>query len=425
MRDFDVMWEAAGGRVSGAVDRCAAVAVLGDDPAATGAVALGVARAHAMSRRVFLLDLLGDGQGITDFDAAALEAPGVSDMVQYGVSLGRAARPHRETPNLFLVSGGAESPLSDEILTHRWWEVTADQVRRADALLLVAAPSMVPAIGAMVRHMDGMLLVGEAHAPTPGVRVLAEVRAAATMRSPVASGRVIAPPPPPPRPSRWRAWALVGVLALTGAAWGTSSWWLPYANRLLGRRSATNEIAAGADISLPELPPASGVATVAAPRSDAAFSVELLFTNSTQDALAYMAQYADSLPAATFAIHAIGGDTDRWYRIMAGAFADSGSADSFLQGMQRAGRLATGAGLVARTPFALVLDSAASDALAQLRVAAFRGRGIPAYTLRDSANTWRVFAGAFATELDASLLKQQLDSLNIQSVLVTRAGSTP
>ncbi len=426
MRDFDVMWEAAGGRVSGAVDRCAAVAVLGDDPAATGAVALGVARAHAMSRRVFLLDLLGDGQGLTAGDTDALEAPGVSDMVHYGVSLGRAARAHRETPNLFLVPGGAESPLSDDVLTHRWWEVTTDQVRRADALVLVAAPSMVPAIGSMVRHMDGMLLVGEAHAPAPGVRVLAEVRAAATMRSPVASGRVIAPPPPPPRRARWRTALLVTALALAGGVgWGTFDYWAPFAARLLGRGAPLASTQPATDITLPDVPAAPAVAAVEAQPTDAAFSVELLFTNSTQDALAYMAQYADSLPAATFAIHSIANDADRWYRILAGAFADSGAADAYVSALQRSGRLATGAGLVARTPLALVLDSAASDALAQLRVAAFRGRGIPAYALRDSASTWRVFAGAFATELDAALLKQQLDSLNIQSALVTRAGSTP
>ena len=60
-----------------------------------------------------------------------------------------------------------------------------------------------------------------------------------------------------------------------------------------------------------------------------------------------------------------------------------------------------------------------------MRVAAYRGRGIPAYLLRDSSLVWHVYAGAFSTEGDARLLKQQLDSLNIQSALVMRAGSTP
>lgn len=428
MRDFDVMWEAAGGRVSASLDRCAAVAILGDDPAATGAVALGVARAHALTRRVFLLDLLGDGQGISALDPgapAAPDAPGVSDMVHFGVSLGRAARALRDAPNLFLVPGGAESPLSDEILTHRWWRMLADQVRRADGLLLVAAPAMVPAIGAMVRHMDGMLLVGEANPPTPGVPILAEVRTAATMRSPVAPGRVIAPPPPPPRQRGRRLGVLAGALGLVAAAWTTATWWTPLTARWMGRGSASATAPAGADITLPAIPDPRPVAATPLPETDAAFSVELLFTNSPQDALAYLAQYADSLPAATFAIHAIANDSERWYRIVAGAFADSGSADAYVAALQRSGRLATGAALVARTPFALVLDSAASDALAQLRVAAFRGRGIPAYSLRDSLNTWRVFAGAFATPAEAALLKQQLDSLNIQSALVTRTGSTP
>lgn len=420
------MWEAAGGRVSHAVDRHTAVAVLGDDPAATGAVALGVARAHAMSRRVFVLDLLGDGQGITAFDAAMMDAPGVSDMVHYGVSMGRAARAHRDTPNLFLVSGGAESPLSDEVLTHRWWQVTTDQIRRAGALLVVAAPAMVPAIGSMARHMDGVLLVGEAYAPAPGVPVVAEVRAAATMRSPVAPARVITPPPPPPRRAPRRTALAAVALALAAVAWGSSSWWSPLLARVTGSaEKASRQSARGTDLSLPALPAASPRPAVQESPTDAGFSVELVFTNSTEDALAYLAQYTDSLPAVTFAIHSISNDADRWYRILAGAFSDSSAASDYLRRLQRSGRLATGAGAVVRTPFALVLDSAASDALAQLRVSAFRGRQIPAYALRDSSNTWRIYAGAFATELDAALLQIQLDSLNIQSALVTRAGSTP
>jgi hypothetical protein len=157
----------------------------------------------------------------------------------------------------------------------------------------------------------------------------------------------------------------------------------------------------------------------------ASFSVELLFTNSSQDALDFLVESVDSLPAATYSIVAVGAEADRWYRLVAGAFPDSLAAEAFLTGLRQRGRLATGAGATARTPFALLLDSASSDALARLRVEAYRGRGIPAYALRDSAQVWRVYAGAFPTETDAQLLQQQLTSQNIQSALVMRAGSTP
>lgn len=412
------MWEAAGGRVSTALIGRDAAAVLGDDPAATGAVSLGIARAHALTRRVYLLDLLGDGQGV-DLHVPGEESPGVSDMVHFGVSLARAARPRPESPNLFVVPGGAESPLTPDILTDRWWGVVTDQVRRANALLLVAAPSMVPAIGALVRRLDGVVLVGEAHSPLPQLNVLAEVRAAPAMRTPVSPARTVAAAPPPPAPTpRWRLPTVLASAAVIIAAVVTAPQWSAYLG--IGETRRDRMVA---DTPLPPLPPSPTPVTSAA--NEAAFSVELLFTNSSQDALEYIAWSADSLPAATYSLVASGAEGDRWYRLVAGAFPDSGAAAAFVATLRQRGRVATGAGTIARTPFALLLDSASSDALAQLRVVAYRGRGIPAYALRDSAPVWRVYAGAFATEFDAQLLKQQLDSQNIQSALVTRAGSTP
>jgi len=415
VRDYEAMWEAAGGRVSASLGTARAVAVLGDDPDATAAVALGLARAHAGNRRVFLFDLLGGDHGLA---ATALgdDAPGVSDMVQFGVSLGRAARARAESPNLFVVPGGAESPLSEEILTHRWWTVVAQQVRRADALLLVAAPSMVPGIREMTAQLDGVVLVGEAAPPTPFVAVLAEVRVAATLRPHATPAATKRQPAPVARGGRWPL--VAGAVVLAGAvALGavTTTRWRP----LLGLGGGEATITSSA---LPPIP-----AEPADPRggSEAAFSVELLFTNSSEDAVEYLAPAADTLPAATFSIVSIGPESDTWYRLIAGAFADSASADRYLTQLRAQGRLAPGAGTIARTPFALLLDSASSDALAQLRVSAYRGRGIPAYVLRDAAMVWRVYAGAFPSEGDAELLKRYLDSLNIQSALVMRAGSTP
>lgn len=410
------MWEAAGGRVSYALAGRAAVAVLGDDPAATGAVSLGVARANALTRRVFLLDMLGEGQGVTA-RGSDQEYPGVSDMVHFGVSLAHAAQSRPESPNLFVVPGGAESPLSQEILTDRWWNVVVEQVRRANALLVIAAPSMVPAIESLVRRLDGVLLVGEAHSPLPQVNVLAEVRAAAAMRTPATPTRTVAiPPAPAHRTRRWpipvaiAAALLVVALALTAPRW---------MERLGIVGSAPNRMLA--DTQLPPLPPAP----VRTSEDAAVYSVELVFTNSSQDALDYLFRLGDSLPAATFATIAVGAEAEPWYRLTAGAFPDSAAADAFLEQLRQRGHVATGAGAIARTPFALLLDSAVSDAVARVRVAAYRGRGIPAYVLRDPARVWRVYAGAFSTETEAQLLKRQLDSDNIQSALVRRAGSTP
>ena len=415
VHDYETMWAAAGERVSASLDHSSAVAVLGDDPAATGAVALGVARAQAAHRRVFLFDLLGEGRDLLPADAPD-DFHGVSDMVHFGLSLARAARPVPGLPNLFVVPGGAETSLTDEILSHRWWETVTHQVRHANALLLVAAPSLAPSLPALVVRLDGVLLVGEARAPLPEAKVLAEVRAAATMRTPLSSARTAAVADVRARRG-WRMPAALFAVLAVGAFLTATQW-----RRMM---SLSDSASAGRMDTTDRDPPMPAEVAVSAPvGNEASYSVELLFLNSNQDALDYLLRSTDSLPGATFSTQSLGADTDRWYRLMAGAFPDSMSADRFLQTLRARGAVTTGAGSVARTPFALLLDSASSYAMASLRISAYRGRGIPAYVLRDSVGVWRVYAGAFAAEADAQLLKQQFDSLNIQSVLTTRTGST-
>ena len=131
------------------------MAILGDDPVATAAAALGVARAQARRRRVFLTDLLGDGSPLAELVPGG-DHHGVSDMVRYGVSLGHAAQRVPGMPNLFVVPGGAESPLTDDVLGAEWWSLLFEQVRRSGALVLLAAPSIVPSIDRLVARTDGV-----------------------------------------------------------------------------------------------------------------------------------------------------------------------------------------------------------------------------------------------------------------------------
>jgi hypothetical protein len=205
---------------------------------------------------------------------------------------------------------------------------------------------------------------------------------------------------------------LVAVALLTPLGDMVSSRW---------RRSATTEGsgARSADLprSLPEIPPAAPRA-----QSDAAWSVEFLFTNSESDAIARSTSVSDSFPAATLSAPVVGADSTTWHRLVSGAFSDSLSAENFLASLRSRGVLATG-GVVLYTPFAFLLDSALDNTIASVRVSAYRGRGIPAYALRDTAGVWRIYAGAFAAAADGALLKKRLDSLNIQSTLLVRVGS--
>ena len=388
------------------------MAILGDDPVATAAAALGVARAQARRRRVFLTDLLGDGSPLAELVPGG-DHHGVSDMVRYGVSLGHAAQMVPGMPNLFVVPGGAESPLTDDVLGAEWWSLLFEQVRRSGALVLLAAPSIVPSIDRLVARTDGVLLVGEGVAAAGG-KILGEVLAPSALRPAVPSPAASAAPAPRTARRRWLAPVLALALLAAGAAvlyprWGEVA---EFANARLGTAP----------------PPDSQVApTAAVPvvpvAGDADFAVQLLFLNSAQDANDILARATDSLPAATFAIVRPASDSVNWYRFVVGAFPDSDAAESFLGSARARGLVGAGAGTVVHTPYALLLDSAQSEAVAAVRRAAYQGRGIPAYSLRDSAGSWRIYAGAFTSADDGALLKRQLDSLNIESVLAKRTGS--
>ncbi len=387
------------------IDGVSAVAVIGDDPVATRAVAAGVARAQALHRRVFLAHLLpAEGEGSDD------DRPGLSDMVRYGVSLGRAAVPSPESPNLFLLPPGAEGAFAPDVLASRRWFSLSEQVHTVGGLLLFSTPAAVPEIGSLLSQLDGVLTVGEVSAPA-GTRVLGEVQTGATLRTPTAA---LAPASAPPRPSTMR-WLLVAAAGVAAALA------LPSVRRVIGLER--NPIEAAIDsvappvASAPDEPPARVT-------SDAAWSAELRFLNSLSDAQALVASLGDSLPAPTFAPVRMPGDSATWFRVLLGAFSDSLSAENFLAALRTRGLAPATGGTVTHAPFALLVDSAVDNTMARVKVAGYHGRALPAYALRDSSGTWRIYVGAFGSGADASPVQRGLDSLNIQSTLVVRVGST-
>lgn len=407
-RAYEATWEQAGQRVAPLLDGVSAVAVLGDDPVATRAVAVGLARVQALHRRVFLADLLGDDAVVTPDDGV-----GVSDMVRYGISLGRASRPSGESPNLFHVDGGTESPLAEDVLSSPRWRSLSAQVHAAGGLLLLAAPSRVPTLPALLVQLDGVIVVGDATPDTP-VPVLGTVATAATMRTPQVSPRAVTPRPQPRR-SPW-PWAALAVAAVAGLLA------VPQIRGPIFRAMGLeprNEAAPTVDSSLGQLPETPPRLT-----SDAAWSTELRFLNSLVDAQAAVLALVDSFPAATFADVRTDADSTTWYRVLLGAFSDSISAENFLVSLRTSGAIPGSAGTVTHVPFALLVDSASDNAMARLRVTGYQGRGLPAYSLRDSSGVWHVYVGAFSQGADADRFKLKLDSLNIQSVLVVRTGST-
>ena len=125
------LWESAGQRAAPSLAGVSVAAVLGADMTSTAAVALGLARAQSLRRRVVLCDLFEEGSVITQ-QVPREDATGLSDVIEHGVSLGYAARPADRVGNLLVVPPGYDSPLAPSIVEHpRWRRLAAELDRKS------------------------------------------------------------------------------------------------------------------------------------------------------------------------------------------------------------------------------------------------------------------------------------------------------
>jgi hypothetical protein len=153
-------WHDDAQRLGPALDRAAAVLVVGRDGEAVAWAALGAARAQATRRRVAVADLVGDAAPL-----AALcdpeDATGVSDSFFYGVSLNRIARPVDDGGTLFVLPSGSEPVAVAEVLTSDRWRRLAAGFRDAGALLILAARADAPGLDVLAAAVDGLVVVGD------------------------------------------------------------------------------------------------------------------------------------------------------------------------------------------------------------------------------------------------------------------------
>lgn len=414
----DALWERA------------AVAVMGDSRPDVAREALRIARAESRSRPVLLVDLLGQGSALEDLFGDD-DPHGVSDAARYGVSLARVARPVPNADSLFVVPGGAESPLADDVLADRLWGSWSEQCRRAGALLVVAAPADLPAVNKAIDQLDGVVMVGDApppateapllgRVPTPRRRTPADVSRAPRRVSPVEIEKVRRSSR---SPRRRAALLLTGGVVLLLAAGALGVRWVSSV-----RTGPAGRPASGATV--PIVVPGDPIPTeVAAPlatagRGDPApWTVELASVNSPSGAMARVRQVLDSVPVPTFAPIQPGGGSVTWYRLLAGAYPTREGADSLLASLRLRGALAPGAGAVLQAPLAWLLEEGVPDDALPARLFAWRQQGLPAYALIDPAGVTRVYVGAFASEAEARLLAPVLDSLTLHATLVPRVGS--
>lgn len=405
----------------------AAVAVVGESLSDVAREALKIARVESQSRPVLLVDLLGQGSALEEMFGDD-DPHGVSDAARYGVSLGRVARPVPNADGLFTIPGGAESPQADDVLSDHLWGSWSEQCRRAGALLVVAAPADLPAVGKAIDQLDGLVMIGDAAVPTTHAPVIGRVptrRRRAVVDVPPRSMTPeekeavrIATPNTSRRVLMWSAGALTvaGVLA--------AAWW---ANSLLNRPTPQAQVAASEPaqtIVMPGDPVTSAASnTVGTAAGAVPWTVEIASVNTLNGAMARVRQVLDSVPAPTFAATHPGGGNATWYRLLAGAFATREEADSFLAALRARGALGPAAGRVVQAPLAWLLEEGVTDDQLPVRLFGWRQQGLPAYALMDPSGTTRIYFGAFENEAEARLLTPVLDSLNLYATLVTRIGS--
>jgi cell division septation protein DedD len=114
-----------------------------------------------------------------------------------------------------------------------------------------------------------------------------------------------------------------------------------------------------------------------------------------------------------------------WYRVYAGPVATSGSADSLMDAVRRAGLGSFNSAKAVRVPLSFAVAQAADSAAARDVRARLRRAGIAAFVLGRADGGYQVFAGAFATRSEATYLGSALRAARSPGVLGPRVGRRP
>jgi hypothetical protein len=426
--EFESVWEAAGSRVSGALDGASAVVVLGHDPIATASVALGIAKGQASHRRVAVGDLIGDvaplRELVTDDDPH-----GLTDAFLYGVSLNKIARQIDAVGNLHVLPSGSEQVVQEEILRNDRWRRLASGFQEVGALLLVAAPAAVPGVEDLVRMLDGVVLVGDAVSPVPNARVFAEVSSAARASSSRVRNRPAAVVPAPrvrrPRRRRWVIPVAAVAVVATIAALASRSYLTRQNPTVTPLRRDSSASSGGLVATTPAVD--SSLPLVVDNPADSAnaspFAVQIAMVDTEDGAALRVRSGAGDFPVATYAPVTRGADQGTWYKVTTGAYVDRAKAEQLLAFLRQRGLVPNGWGTVVRAPYALQIATATSKTQAAPVIADYQSRKIPAYGLVQRDSTVRIYAGAFDSPDEAALFKAALKSTkNIDATLAYRVG---
>lgn len=440
-------WDDEGRRLSPLVDTLAAVVIIGVDSAAAALVAIGLAHAQSLRRRVVIGDLVGELEQLEAL-IPRHDLHGLSDSFTYGISLNKIGYPVQPGGDLYIMPSGSEPVATAAIIGHPRWQRLVAGFREVDALLVLVAEPGAPALERLIPMTDGALLVGDTRLEAPS-HVIARARprgarTVAATAAPVVVGDIgravevraetlaarggarVRGSEPQSEGSGRRIGVIVGLgvgivalllavlLAARYSGWGRPNDPEP---RTAARAAAAVDRSRLVDGSLadPPLPVENPQDSARA----ATYAVVIVAANTVVGANANLLRVRD-LPAANASPSIDGGAL--WYKVFVGAFVDRSRVEAFRDSLRTAGRTDETVERIATLPFAfLVAENVAADSVAALRGQLIE-RGIATYALLQSDATARIYAGAFATRDEAMHLAPLLRTAGIQPRIVYRTG---
>jgi hypothetical protein len=415
-------YEGAGRQAALAVRGFSSIVVVSDEISLAAHAAIGIALAESAHRLVMVADL-GDDTPPLQALVRDDDSHGIYDVFEFGTSFVRIAREVEGANNFYVMPSGTESPQTEEIFSSPRWSGFASGFAAADELLVLVADSKAPALDKLVSQVDGVILVGlQRLDAAPEANILGRI-----------PHPIIAAPPKIDITSRAAPRAafplgrfIVAAVILLAAGIGAGAFFGKRKSQQQKPFAAAPPVDSAAPDSTQPRPPAVVPANPADSATATLFSVEILASNTAEGANFELQRHGSVMPAATISLVPIGDTEASWYKVHAGAFTDSAQAEQLLATLRRRRVVPDSAGQVVRAPFALLIDSIAAQpgmtSRVRERIDSLAAKQVPAYSLRQSDGSAKLYVGAFSTPEQSSLAATALRVAGLTPVLAYRTG---
>lgn len=410
-------WEEAARDVVPLLQDRTCIVVVGelDDDAAN--VALALAKAQVRTRRVAIVDAVGELAPLQRLLPRDGRSHGVIDHFLHGVSLRKIAHPANPDGTLFVLPSGVGPFDYGTLLRRERWRRLTMAFRAEGALLCIVLPPNAEGLARFVEDTDGIILVGDVQYPEAR-HVIAKVPRVGR----ISADATVVPLPSTPRPgmlsrvapqapARRTAMLAAGLVVLV--AGGALFAW---------DRADDADDGPIAAVASTKAQRAGAIAAESDSSAAALYSVDVVMLNSLAAAGRQLDNPLGSVPAATFSPLHLGADSARWYRVLVGAWQEQEQADSALSALRASGVLERGFGSVRRTPYAVRVADSLSRSVAMARAMELRAQGLPAYVLERDAGHAGVYAGAFETPSQGMVLLDMFKRAGIEATVAYRIG---